>query len=153
MFKSIVLLSITMMLVFVVTDLIEKTESLSIENTFPESEVECLAKNIYFEARGESLKGMQAVANVVMNRVRRTGNSVCTIVYQPYQFSWTLYKHAIDDYDSFNKAKEIASEALDNKLKDITNGSTHFHAVYVDPEWAHQLKYTKTIGNHIFYKG
>lgn len=105
-------------------------------------ELICLATNVYYEARGESLVGQIAVAKVVLNR----GGDICTEVFKPYQFSWTRVKQKITyDYNSINAV--ILAFNLDSKFD-----ATHYHAKSVSPYWAKKLEYVQTIGNHIFYK-
>ncbi len=122
-----------------------------------------LAKTIWGEARGEGNKGMQAVGNVILNRVSRGGwygASVKDVVLKPYQFScWNendINRSKIENL-SFNDlqksgAYEIAQKLINGKLGDITNGATHYHAKNIVPYWASSMSKTAEIGNHIFYK-
>lgn len=117
---------------------------------------ECLARNIYFEARGESERGQVAVAQVTMNRVEssRWPNNVCDVVYQRRQFSWThtVRDHTPRDAEAWERAQQIAEQVLEDQVEDPTNGATHYHARYVNPSWARQLRRTADIGVHLFYK-
>ena len=117
-------------------------------------EKRCLALNIYHEARGEGLDGMMAVANVTMNRVRssRYPASVCKVVYQPKQFSWTLDTTLTPVLHFPPEIMRIASLAVTGNLVDITRGATHFHATRIQPYWASSKRKTVTIRNHVFYK-
>jgi spore germination cell wall hydrolase CwlJ-like protein len=121
-----------------------------IASLFNDQEVQCLAKNIYFEARGESLRGMRAVAQVTINRVNdyRWPDTICQVVYQRSQFSWTAKKVKITDIKLYKIAEDLAYEVLNNPLKNFPH--THFHAVYVNPGWKYKNKVK--IGNHIFYE-
>jgi spore germination cell wall hydrolase CwlJ-like protein len=121
-------------------------------------EVECLARNIYFEARNQPTRGQEAVAHVTLNRLKsgKHGNSICEVVYQPYAFSWTL-----DRFKSKAQLKEIKAEALANEIafktmlgetEDPTNGATHYHANYVKPYWSKRLEKKVRIQDHIFYE-
>jgi N-acetylmuramoyl-L-alanine amidase len=121
-------------------------------------EVECLARNIYFEARNQPTRGQEAVAHVTLNRLKsgKHGSSICEVVYQPYAFSWTL-----DKFKSNSKLKEIKAEALANEIafktilgesKDPTDGATHYHATYVTPYWSKKLEKKVKISSHIFYE-
>ena len=116
----------------------------------------CMMKNIYHEARGEPLKGQIAVANVTMNRVAhsRFPNSVCEVVFQRKQFSWTLSKAKVNKQDiQFSDAiYTIALKAVTGRLIDYTGGATHYHTTAINPFWADSKVYLDTIGNHIFYK-
>lgn len=117
-------------------------------------ELKCLADNIYFEARGESVDGQIAVAQVVLNRVNDSyfPNSVCAVVYQRSQFSWTLRKnHRVNDRDSYEFAELVAELSLDGRFDDITNGATFYHTDKVNPRWNRQMDVSVVIGDHIFY--
>ena len=132
-------------------------------------QVECLAKNIYFEARNEPFAGQFAVALVTLNRVYDDTfpNTVCKVVYQGIhtkngfpkrdrcQFSW--YCDGKLDIPSMGKmwgqSREVAVYVLKNtQLLDITDGATHYHADYIDsPRWASAKDRTMQIDTHIFY--
>ena len=127
-----------------------------------------LARTLWGEARGEGTAGMQAVANVVLNRVEIArkkgkfwwGNSIIEVCHKPYQFScWNRSDpsfrklQAVDEKNLyFVTALRIARRALAGALEDVTNGATHYHADYVEPYWARGQTPIKTIGRHIFYK-
>ena len=119
---------------------------------------ECLALNVYHEARGESEEGQYAVAHVTMNRVdsSKHGNTVCEVVYARKQFSWTwlIDDHRPKDLYAYHKAKLIAADVLGERVEDNTGGADHYHADYVSPNWATEeyMNKTTTIGTHIFYK-
>ena len=108
-------------------------------------ELECLATNIYHEARGEPLKGQVAVALVTLNRVAdpRYPKTICKVVFQKNQFSWTNVSTKIV-YDL---------ESLDAAIKAVNYKgvfeATHYHATHVNPNW--KLKQVAKIGNHVFY--
>jgi spore germination cell wall hydrolase CwlJ-like protein len=122
-------------------------------------EVECLAKNIYFEASGEPHKGKLAVAQVTMNRVRDSyyPRSVCGVVYQrtkaTCQFSWVCEgKTTPRDKKAWDESVKIAESILINKKDyNVVGQAKHFHAVYVDPTWADTKRVVSKIGNHVFY--
>lgn len=117
----------------------------------------CMSKNIYFEARNESLQGQIAIALVTMRRVQdpRWPNTVCGVVYQNKQFSW--YSDGLSDQPKNHKKFEtialIASAILspESKMHDFTYGSTHYHADYVTPYWTEYMIKQVTIDTHIFY--
>jgi len=113
--------------------------------------VTCLALNIYHEARGEGIIGMQAVALVTRNRARVTNKDICEVVYRPNQFSWTIYNSRVKDPKSFRLAQQVAIDVLEGRVSDITAGSTFFHTTSINPYWANKFIYRKTIGNHKFY--
>ena len=122
-------------------------------------EVDCLAENIYHEARTEPEKGQVAVALVTMNRVNdaRFPKKICEVVKQKTngtcQFSWFCMKVKL------NKASEDYQDALKTAIhvyanydliEDFTKGSLYYHADYVRPGW--KLLKTVVIGHHIFYR-
>lgn len=118
-------------------------------------ELECLAKNIYFEARGEQVEGQIAVAQVTINRVNHSKwpSTICDVVYQPKQFSWT---HAIKDQTPRDKksyaiAEVIARDGMLGNIKDPTDGAVFYHAASVNPYWTKYLTLSKVIGDHLFY--
>jgi len=141
-----------------------------------ESEQKCLADNIYWEARNQSAKGMIGVALVTRNRVRdnRFPHSYCEVVKQGptrsswkdidvevplrhrCQFSWYCDGKSDDipyyDVDVYQFARTIAFKVYHGHLDDFTEGSTHYHANYVNPEWAETKTMKLVIEDHIFYK-
>ena len=113
--------------------------------------VTCLALNIYHEARGESIQGMQAVALVTLNRSRITNKTVCEVVHSPKQFSWTIYKPKATDPIAYKLAETIAIDVIQGKVSDFTAGSTFYHHISVYPDWRHKFIFRKRIGSHLFY--
>jgi spore germination cell wall hydrolase CwlJ-like protein len=117
---------------------------------------QCLAMNIYFEARNQSIAGQIAVGLVTLTRVnhKRFGDTICEVVWTRKQFSWTHdgKSDAPKNKASYEMAQMVASILLDkdNSLSDITKGATHYHATYVDPYWAESLKRVATIEDHEF---
>lgn len=118
-------------------------------------ERECLALNIYHEARGESVIGQIAVAQVTVNRVNHDyfPDTVCEVVWQPHQFSWTGdgYSDAVEDQSAYSVALNIADWVLRGEEDDPTNGSLFYHANWVNPSWTSSLDRDTQIGIHIFY--
>ena len=123
-------------------------------------EVECLARNIYFEAGGEPRAGKIAVAEVTMNRVksRQYPRTVCGVVHQKSkgvcQFSWVCEgkKNVRKNTDAWRDSVKIAENILISKKEyGIIGSAKHFHAVYVNPSWAESKRMIKKIGQHIFY--
>lgn len=127
-------------------------------------EVACLAKNIYHEARGESLLGQKAVASVVFNRMRSKNfpSTVCENVYMKSKtscaFSWTCDKNKDEVYDekTFASILELSYTMYDNFLQkkkyDYTSGSTYYHHFGVTPSWVVEMIPIMSIGDHNFYK-
>ena len=120
-----------------------------------EEQHRCLAMNVYHEARGERVEGQIAVAHVTINRVnhREWKKSICEVVYQPKQFSWT---HLIKDptpkeKKAWEQAKVIARDVMIGNTQDPTKGAVYYHANWVNPTWANYMDLSKVIGNHLFY--
>lgn len=124
--------------------------------------VDTLARTIWGEARGEGTQGMQAVANVVCNRVASPswwGNGIVDVCEKPFQFScWNktdpnyMKLITVDASDAqFCEALRLSKLACAGLLPDITGGATHYHAASVKPSWSMDLKPTARIGTHIFY--
>ena len=123
-------------------------------------EWQCLTEAIYFESRGESLKGQFAVAEVILNR-RDSGlypASVCGVVRQSggggCQFSYTCdgSSKSMRDGASREVAGRIASLMLSGAPRNLTAGATHFHTRGVRPSWSKQFAHTTAIGSHLFYR-
>ena len=118
-------------------------------------QIQCLVLNSYMEARGQGVKGMQAVTWVVLNRTKHPAypSTPCAVIYSPKQFSWVSNKPVqIKEKDAYTQAARVVEGVLSGKLKDNTNSSTHFHSARIKPVWANRLSYTTTIGSHCFYK-
>lgn len=114
----------------------------------------CLAKNIYYEARGEPHQGKLAVAQVTLNRVNdeRFASTICGVVYQPYQFSWTKERNLkVVDKQAWQESLEIATTAINSGLDSMADfNAMYFHSTKVKPRW--KLRKVAKIGNHVFYK-
>ena len=141
----------------------------TVVNLVNSEELECMSKNIYFEAALESTAGKLAVAQVTMNRVnsKQYPNTVCKVVYQGRhyksglpvkdrcQFSWYCDgKLDVPHIGAmWRESSEIAVYVLATPdLIDITDGATHYHADYISsPKWADPRRKTVEIDTHIFY--
>lgn len=130
--------------------------------TFSAAEQRCLAAGIYFEARGESVKGQAAVAQVILNRVRNPTYpaTVCGVVYQnknwrnrcQFSFACDGIKDRVRSPKHWDMAEEIALATAAGKIWLTEVGSsTHYHATYVSPPWARKMRKVGQIGLHIFY--
>ena len=119
----------------------------------------CLAVAIFFEARAEPIEGMEAVANVIINRVEdsRYPDTVCDVVWEHKQFSWT-HDGLTDDPEAHTghqdklawvTSQQVAEEAIQGNLLGIT--STHYHAEYALPFWADVYTKDGVVGTHVFY--
>ena len=130
---------------------------------FSAKEQKCLAEGIYFEARGEEVKGQAAVAQVILNRVRNPAypGTICGVVYQnenwrnrcQFSFACDRIPDLILSPRHWKTAKEIAMAVTAGKIWfDDVGSSTHYHATYVRPPWGRTMKRVAKIGKHIFYR-
>jgi spore germination cell wall hydrolase CwlJ-like protein len=125
-------------------------------------DLDCLTQAAYYEARGEGRDGMQAVTQVVLNRVRHRAfpNSVCGVVYQGAgrrtgcQFSFTCdgSMRGRVNRAAWNRAHDVASAALSGSVYAGVGTATHFHTTGVSPRWRHALVQVNQVGDHIFYR-
>ena len=146
-------------------------ESYPMINLVHPDDIECMALNIYHEARNESLAGQVAVAQVVMNRKDHASypDTVCDVVKQgptyitgdgtvipkrhKCQFSWFCDGRADEasNMHAWRESVTIANAVLDGIYPDIVEGSLWYHADYVSPYWRRGVKYVTQIDRHIFY--
>lgn len=124
-------------------------------------DLSCLARNVWFEARGSPFVDKLAVAQVVVNRVRDPAHpdTVCGVVFEPHQFSWTADELPDEvrlanriDRDAWIDSVLAAVSALDGRMPDLASGATHFHAAGVSPEWAQAFEYVARWGRHRYYR-
>jgi spore germination cell wall hydrolase CwlJ-like protein len=118
------------------------------------AELLCLAKNIYYEARGEPMHGKIAVAQVTLNRVtHRTEfqSSICGVVYAKHQFSWTMGPHREPRGDAWREAQALAKAVIIGTAHLPDFKALYFHSLTVKPQWNKTKELVARIGNHIFY--
>ena len=138
-------------------------ESLKLEGPGRAKAEKCLADAIYFEARGEPVRGQIAVAQVVLNRVfsGKYPNTVCGVVYQnahrrlacQFTFACDGIRDVVREPDAMDRAKKIAAETLDGKLWLPEVGkATHYHAYWVRPGWVREMTKLHKLGVHTFYR-
>jgi N-acetylmuramoyl-L-alanine amidase len=130
-----------------------------------ETDLQCLAENIYFEARGEPLAGQYAVAEVTLNRThaRDFPHSICAVVHETRwdagrhrfvaDFSWTeLGTPSPEDGPAWRQAMAVAAAAYDDLHAPLVPGALFYHATSIRPGWARSRTAIATIGNHVFYR-
>ena len=128
-------------------------------------ELTCLAKNVYYEARGEPLRGQYGVAEVTMNRVAdsRYPDTVCEVVYQTRwdylrkrqvsAFSWTEFDVVPHPEGvAWESAVKVADEIFRGSYEPALEGAVHYHAVHIRPSWSRGRKPVAKIGRHVFYR-
>lgn len=125
-------------------------------NGFNQS-VDCLARNIYHEARGEPIAGQAMVGYATLNRVDdpRWSDNVCDVVYQPRQFSWTTDPKPIKNKEAWNESKEIARILIENHTGAEGHGVNHYLRCDVrnKVDWWRSMVFLGRIGDHCFYRG
>jgi len=127
-----------------------------------DTELRCLAEALYFEARGESVKGQFAVAEVILNRVESAAypNSVCSVIKQgtgrkyACQFTYTCDGHPehINEKGAWRQVSKVADAMLDGAPRALTGGATHYHTRHVSPSWSRVFPRTTTVDTHHFYR-
>ena len=139
-----------------------------VNNESPETEITCLAQNIYFESRDQKLKGQLGVALVTINRVKskRFPNTFCKVVKQASKKNGKLVKHKCHfswycdglsdkpkDEIAWKVSQLLATAMYEKRLKvkDFLHGATHYHRKDVDPYWNRKMLKVATIGDRIFY--
>lgn len=133
------------------------------KNSYSKRQQQCLAQGIYFEARGEPVKGQAAVSQVILNRVRNPHypNSICGVVYQnkhwynrcQFSFACDRIRDRVNDRKRYEVAKHVAAETTAGRIwLPQVGSSTHYHATYVNPRWNRKMKRVGKIGLHIFYR-
>lgn len=123
---------------------------------------QCLAEALYFEARGETVKGQFAVAEVIMNRVKSSQypGSVCAVIHQgtgkkyQCQFTYTCdgNPERINEPRAWDRVAKVARFVLDGRAPALTDGATHYHTTAVRPRWSRVFTHTTSIGVHRFYR-
>ncbi|WP_060512306.1 cell wall hydrolase [Pseudomonas sp. NBRC 111124] len=123
--------------------------------------ITCLARTLYWEAKGADAQDMSAVASVVLNRLGHDGfpDTICGVVKQGVeskacQFSWWCdgRPDQVEEAQRYDVAKEIARKALNQQLKDPTGGALYFHDRNVHPDWAKAYRKTAETRHFLFYK-
>lgn len=122
----------------------------------------CLSEALYFEARGESARGLFAVGEVILNRVddARYPDSLCSVINQgtgrkfACQFTYTCdgLAERIHEPAAFERVAKVARELMDGAPRNLTGGATHYHTKAVNPYWAKRFPQTAEIGFHYFYR-
>lgn len=123
---------------------------------------QCLSEALYFEARGESIKGQFAVAEVILNRVEspRYPDTVCGVINQgtgrkyACQFTYTCdgKPENITERAAWDRVGKVAALSLSTVDRPLTEGATHYHTTAVRPSWSRKYTRTAKIGVHVFYR-
>lgn len=123
---------------------------------------ECLAEALYFEARGETIRGMFAVGEVILNRVDSDAypDTLCGVINQgtgrlyACQFTYTCdgNPELISEPRAWERVGKVAAILLEGAPRALTGGATHYHTKAVSPSWAKRFPRTAAIGSHYFYR-
>jgi spore germination cell wall hydrolase CwlJ-like protein len=121
-------------------------------------QLDCLTESIYYEATGEPLEGMLAVAQVMVNRSEspKFQDTICKVIHAPSQFSWTREKPKAlvkINRNAWNEAREVAKRVLleGERLRSI-EGAMFYHTNAISTNWDKDMIVVARLGNHIFYK-
>lgn len=121
-------------------------------------ELECLALNIYHEARDQSRFGQLSVGLVTITRMRqeRWPDTLCEVVNDPHQFSWVgddQINKNINDHMAYLNALDLSSRLLHGEFDGVLSvfNANHYHSTKVRPKWTKQMERLATIGDHVFY--
>ena len=156
------------------TETIKEIEVVPV-NMIDYDELECMALNIYHEARGERIEGQVAVSQVVLNRKKSNffPNTVCGVIKQAKISRWYLENHNREvpvrnqcqfswycdgksdnprDMRAWGHSLTIASQVMRGEHPDLTQGAMFYHAHYVEPYWKHTMLHVGNVGDHLFYK-
>ena len=127
-----------------------------------DAEWRCLSEALYFEARGESVRGQFAVGEVILNRVDSANfpNTICGVINQgtgrryACQFTYTCDGRAevIREPTAWQRVGKVARLLIDGAPRDLTDGATHYHTKSVSPRWSRIYPRTATVGFHHFYR-
>jgi spore germination cell wall hydrolase CwlJ-like protein len=128
-----------------------------------EKDLWCMATAIYFESRGETYRGQVAVGQVVMNRLAHPlyPKTICAVVFQneqkrnacQFSFACDGIPETVTDKKSWAQAMKIAKNVIAGRDRVAEVGhATHYHALYVRPDWAPRMKKVTKIGLHVFYQ-
>jgi spore germination cell wall hydrolase CwlJ-like protein len=122
-------------------------------------ELECMAKNIYFEANTEGYQGKLAVATVTLNRSnsKKYPETICGVVWQRGQFSWTRDGKSdhVRDHEKYLESLRVAEQVLiyEKRSNLISSNVKYFHRNTIRPRWSYKMKRVVQIGKHVFYQG
>jgi N-acetylmuramoyl-L-alanine amidase len=116
-------------------------------------QMDCLVKNAFYEANTQGTVGRILVTNVVINRSKATGESFCSVVYAPYQFSWTLFKVKPIPRSSYLKIRKEIKRFLNSEIEipEYLGSATHYHEKSIRPFWIKSSKRLGMYKDHIFY--
>lgn len=124
-------------------------------------EVFCLAQNIWFESRSSTYEDQMMVGFTTINRTRdrRYPESICEVVWDKEQFSWThdgqsdsIKLDTPDRVQKWARIVELSILIMTNNIDDVSNNATHYHAKYVSPGWSRRLVKVATVGGHHYYR-
>ncbi|MBV8538601.1 MAG: cell wall hydrolase [Alphaproteobacteria bacterium] len=121
------------------------------------SDLLCLALNVYREARNQPVEGQLAVAHVTLNRYETSDlPTICDVVFKSGNFAWTKDPKVVQEWPrdeaAWEMAQRVAHQALADPNADPVKGSTYFHTVSTEPDWAPGLVRVGRIGDHVFYR-
>jgi len=122
-------------------------------------QLQCLTEAVYYEAGNQPDKGKEAVAHVVLNRLKtgQFGSTVCKVVYERSTkgcaFTWVCHgTRAKINQDVLSNVKRIAQVVYSSEQPDFTHGALYFHTLKAKPYWRKFVEKTLVLGDHVFYR-
>ena len=119
---------------------------------YSKEDIDCITETVYKESRGENKEGKQAVAFVIINRLKdgSFGSSICSIINQKIAGKYQFYHKKPRDIniDQWDESRSAALEVISGAIRDMTDGALYFHSTRVHPHW--NRKQLARIGHHVF---
>ena len=118
-----------------------------------------LAEAGYFESKGESNVGVEAVMFVVLQRVadeKRWPNTVKGVLRQPAQFSYVSdgsLERGVVEKKRYKEIMIIAHRVLNGDTINPVPKANHFHTTKLKRVWTKNMRVVAVIGNHVFFEG
>ena len=127
------------------------------EAAIDETSLKCMAKVVHHESRGQPRLGQIAVAQTLINRLKRGngrfGSSICEVANQHGQFFNTAAYHPREDSDDWKTALDVSREAMDGNAENVAQGAMFFRAAYAgDNAFFRKREHVATIGGQLFYR-
>jgi len=117
-------------------------------------DVECMAKNIYFEARGEGLEGMLMIADVTLNRASnpKFPSTICGVVNERNQFSWVPRNPPINNKSKYREIVKLSEDILSGKKSTLNTNALYFKRTGSRSSFHDRRPFERRVGNHDFYR-
>lgn len=129
----------------------------------------CMAINLYKECRGTSDKECQLINQVVINRMQKTNQDACSVIFEKGQFSWTrstqkkLKFNSYQEMISYYKINEpeqlirafsnVEKSQINNEQSNKSVDMTHYYdkSLKLQPKWAKKMTVAYSTKHFVFY--